>query len=151
MNPPETPGVASPPPVKVKRLLDARGNIYEPAIGPRLKILLAVIFASVAILGATAVYLLAIRILTWVHNQDYATLLPSGCSPPTLRSVSLSPFPFSSSVLPTWPRLGTARTVWRYGSALFYLSRALSWSSAVWPSISFLSCRKFPRRPLPAR
>jgi hypothetical protein len=86
MNSPETPGVASVAPAPVKRLLDARGNIYEPAIGPRLKILLAVIFASVAILGASAVYLLAIRILNWVHDpQNYTT---------QFTSVSLLPFLF---------------------------------------------------------
>jgi tetratricopeptide (TPR) repeat protein len=73
MNSPDTPGVTTAP-VKVKRLLDARGNLYEPAIGPRLKILLVSIFASVAILGASAVYLLAIRIINWIHAPvDYTT------------------------------------------------------------------------------
>src|SRR2546422_7637712 len=35
---------------------------YEPAVGPRLRILLAVIFAAMAFLGATGLYLLAIRL-----------------------------------------------------------------------------------------
>src|SRR5262249_43347486 len=42
-----------------------RGLLYEPAIGPRLKILLFIIFAAVALLGATGAYLSAIRLLNW--------------------------------------------------------------------------------------
>ena len=34
-------------------LRDRKGFVYEPAIGPRLKVLLFAIFGSVAILGAT--------------------------------------------------------------------------------------------------
>jgi tetratricopeptide (TPR) repeat protein len=45
--------------------------VYEPAIGPRLKILLAIIFASVAILGATGVYLLTITLLEKFRGQTY--------------------------------------------------------------------------------
>jgi tetratricopeptide (TPR) repeat protein len=41
------------------------GLVYEPAIGPRLKILLVVVFVSVAGLGATGAYLVAIRLLNW--------------------------------------------------------------------------------------
>ena len=41
--------------------LDRKGRVYEPAVGPRLRILLALIFASVALLGASGFYLLAIR------------------------------------------------------------------------------------------
>jgi tetratricopeptide (TPR) repeat protein len=52
-------------------LRTARGLLYEPAIGPRLKVLLAFIFASVALLGATGAYLLAIRLLEWGHEQVY--------------------------------------------------------------------------------
>jgi hypothetical protein len=39
--------------------------VYVPAIGPKLKLLLAFIFASVALLGATGVYLGAITFLNW--------------------------------------------------------------------------------------
>jgi tetratricopeptide (TPR) repeat protein len=49
------------------------GQIYEPAIGPRLKILLGVIFGAVAILGATGVYLLAITILEKVKGLAYTS------------------------------------------------------------------------------
>lgn len=42
---------------------DARGQPYEPAVGPRLKVILFFIFACVALLGATGVYLLAISLL----------------------------------------------------------------------------------------
>jgi tetratricopeptide (TPR) repeat protein len=38
---------------------------YVPAIGPKLKVLLALIFASVAVLGATGAYLGAITFLNW--------------------------------------------------------------------------------------
>src|SRR5690349_8545586 len=48
-----------------------RGQVYQPAIGPRLKILLAVIFAGVAILGATGVYLLTITLLEKFRGQTF--------------------------------------------------------------------------------
>jgi tetratricopeptide (TPR) repeat protein/uncharacterized membrane protein len=54
-----------------RKLLTARGLPYEPAIGPRLKILLAVIFAAVALLGATGVYLLAITCLEKARGLTY--------------------------------------------------------------------------------
>jgi len=38
---------------------------YVPAIGPKLKVLLALIFASVAVLGATGAYPGAITFLNW--------------------------------------------------------------------------------------
>jgi tetratricopeptide (TPR) repeat protein len=48
-----------------------RGQVYEPAIGPRLKILLAIIFAAVAVLGASGVYLLTITLLEKFRGQTY--------------------------------------------------------------------------------
>jgi tetratricopeptide (TPR) repeat protein/uncharacterized membrane protein len=45
------------------RPLNVRGRLYEPALGPRLKILLFVVFAATAILGVTGVYLLSIDVL----------------------------------------------------------------------------------------
>src|SRR5262245_60755226 len=54
-----------------KVLLDARGRVYEPAIGPRLKVVLAFIFAAVALLGATGVYLMAIRYYGLARGQEY--------------------------------------------------------------------------------
>jgi tetratricopeptide (TPR) repeat protein len=67
------PSVARPAPGAAGRpkLLDRRRNPYEPAIGPRLKIVLAFIFACVALLGATGVYLTAIRLLEWGRAQTY--------------------------------------------------------------------------------
>ncbi|MCI0637839.1 MAG: hypothetical protein L0Y70_02110, partial [Gemmataceae bacterium] len=50
-----------------------RGKVYEHAIGPKLRMLLAVIFLGVALLGATGFYLLAIRIFEWVQDQVYQT------------------------------------------------------------------------------
>lgn len=49
-------------------LLDAQGRPYEPAVGPKLKILLVIIFASVALLGATGAYLLSVRYLEEVRG-----------------------------------------------------------------------------------
>src|SRR5438309_11561038 len=54
-----------------RRLLTARGLPYQPAIGPRLRILLFFIFASVALLGATGVYLLAITCLEKARGLTY--------------------------------------------------------------------------------
>jgi tetratricopeptide (TPR) repeat protein len=48
-----------------------RGRLYEPAVGPRLKILLVVIFAATAVLGTTGVYLVSIRVLEWWRAQTY--------------------------------------------------------------------------------
>ena len=48
-------------------------GLSRPAVGPRLRILLAFIFASVAMLGASGVYLLAIRILELLRSQILQT------------------------------------------------------------------------------
>src|SRR5262249_17340988 len=50
------------------KLRDRKGRPYVPAVGPRLKALLFVIFGAVALLGATGVYLLAIRLLEAVRR-----------------------------------------------------------------------------------
>jgi tetratricopeptide (TPR) repeat protein len=42
-----------------------------PAVGPRLKVLLFAIFAAVALLGATGVYLLAIRVMEALRRETY--------------------------------------------------------------------------------
>ena len=52
-------------------LRSRRGSVYEPAIGPRLKVLLFAIFAMVALLGATGAYLVAIRVLEWTRGLRY--------------------------------------------------------------------------------
>src|SRR5439155_1929126 len=55
-------------------LRDRRGRVYEPAIGPRLKVLLFIIFGGVAIVGASGVYLLSISFLEWLRApRVYAT------------------------------------------------------------------------------
>jgi tetratricopeptide (TPR) repeat protein len=59
------PGINPVAVMATRPLRDRKGNVYRPAIGPRLKILLALIFASVAVLGATGAYLVAIRGLNW--------------------------------------------------------------------------------------
>ncbi|MBD3674677.1 MAG: hypothetical protein HUJ26_14230 [Planctomycetaceae bacterium] len=44
---------------------------YIPAIGPRLKLLLNVVFVLVALLGANSLYLAAITLLEWSRQQTY--------------------------------------------------------------------------------
>src|SRR4030095_7677221 len=46
---------------------------YVHAIGPKLKVLLALIFASVAVLGATGAYLGAISFLNWYKTPQTYT------------------------------------------------------------------------------
>ncbi|MBL9138121.1 MAG: tetratricopeptide repeat protein [Verrucomicrobiales bacterium] len=41
---------------------------YEPAIGPRLRVLLMVVFGLVAVLGANSAYLASITFLEWLHR-----------------------------------------------------------------------------------
>jgi tetratricopeptide (TPR) repeat protein len=54
------------------RVLDRRGQVYEPAISPRLKYLLAFIFVSFALLGATGAYTASISVLNWLYApKDY--------------------------------------------------------------------------------
>jgi hypothetical protein len=48
-----------------------RGRPYEPAVGPRLRVLLFVIFAATALLGITGVYLVSIRVLEAWRGQTY--------------------------------------------------------------------------------
>ena len=52
-------------------LRDVKGRIYQPAIGPRLRILLWFVFASVGILGATAVYLVSLYLLDELSGQTH--------------------------------------------------------------------------------
>src|SRR5262249_14794658 len=52
------------------RYRDRLGRPYEPAVSPRLRILLALIFAAVAILGATGIYLLSISVFQIVKQQS---------------------------------------------------------------------------------
>jgi tetratricopeptide (TPR) repeat protein len=61
-----TASAAAAAPVRYK---DRQGRPYEPAVSPRLRILLAVIFAAVAVLGASGIYMLSISILEIVKKQ----------------------------------------------------------------------------------
>jgi tetratricopeptide (TPR) repeat protein len=50
-------------------LRDRAGRRYEPAVGPRLRILLMFVFAAVAVLGATGIYLVSISTLEIVGRR----------------------------------------------------------------------------------
>src|SRR5205085_7802939 len=52
-------------------LRDAFGRPYVPAVSPRLKLVLALIFAAVAVLGASGAYLSSVRLLEFVSGQTY--------------------------------------------------------------------------------
>src|SRR6516164_5605030 len=73
-----TPPVSRPPMASAKPLRRRTGQIYEPAIGPRLKVLLGIIFASVAILGATGVYLVTITALERAKGLTYTNQFTLG-------------------------------------------------------------------------
>src|SRR6266478_5929252 len=63
--------VSAPAPAAKPLLRSRRGFVYEPAIGPKLKMLLFAIFAVVALLGTTGAYLVAIRVLEWSRGLRY--------------------------------------------------------------------------------
>ncbi len=54
-----------------RQLLDARGRPYEPAVGPRLRVLLFLVFLATALLGISGIYLLSIRLLEALRDQTY--------------------------------------------------------------------------------
>jgi hypothetical protein len=62
-------GPAAAPPAR--HWQDRKGRPYEPAIGPRLRVLLYLLFALFGLLGATAVYLVAIRGLEEFTGRFY--------------------------------------------------------------------------------
>lgn len=49
-------------------LVDRKGRRYEPAIGPRLKAVLQVLFISFALLGASGAYQSSITFLNWLRS-----------------------------------------------------------------------------------
>jgi tetratricopeptide (TPR) repeat protein len=59
-------------------LRDRRGNLYQPAVSPRLKVVLLLIFVAFATLGATGAYLASISFLNWwrrpIDYTNYAYL-----------------------------------------------------------------------------
>src|SRR5205823_5879257 len=64
---PAVPAAPAVPPA-VPRLLDRKGQVYQPAVGPRLKYLLALIFFGFALLGASGLYMTAISGLDLAHT-----------------------------------------------------------------------------------
>ena len=61
------PAVA-PLPAAAPALRDRKGNVYQPAVSPRLKVLLLLVFVSFAALGATGAYLGSISFLNWLRD-----------------------------------------------------------------------------------
>jgi hypothetical protein len=105
----------APPPAGQPNLA-ARRFVYVPAIGPRLKVLLAVIFAGVALLGATGAYLAAISLLNWLrqpHSYTTAFTLWTFLVHSAFGVVFLSPS--SSSAASTWRPAAPDRTASRSG------------------------------------
>ena len=64
-NPTPAVSAAAAPAAAAPALRDRRGNVYQPAVSPRLKALLFIIFGSVAVLGASGAYLASISLLNW--------------------------------------------------------------------------------------
>jgi tetratricopeptide (TPR) repeat protein len=52
-------------------MMDRKGRVYTPAVGPRLKLLLTTIFCVVALLGANSVYLVAITLLGEIYQNQF--------------------------------------------------------------------------------
>ena len=52
-----------------------RKRVYVPAVGPRLRRVLMVVFALVSLLGANSAYLLRITGLEWATGQTYQNYL----------------------------------------------------------------------------
>jgi tetratricopeptide (TPR) repeat protein len=59
------PAATAPARPSAPALRDRKGNVYQPAVSPRLKVLLLLIFVSFATLGATGAYLASISFLNW--------------------------------------------------------------------------------------
>ena len=73
MNPTGDPApIAASQPAMLKRPA-ARGAGYVPTVGPRLRVILAIVFAGVALLGATGVYLAAITLMNAVNPDKIYT------------------------------------------------------------------------------
>src|SRR5262249_20722942 len=79
---PAGPAAPAAPPV-APRLRDRKGQVYEPAVGPRLKWLLALIFFGFALLGASGLYMLAITLLdlAYTPNSWFNNLLGAAKTP----------------------------------------------------------------------
>src|SRR5881227_591351 len=99
-------------------LRDRRGKVYTPAIGPKLKYLLAFLFVGVALLGATGIYLFALSALQWLRGPKYTTAFSLWM---TLAHVAVAPFFFFGFLhLLTAYKRPNRRAV-RLGIALFVM------------------------------
>jgi hypothetical protein len=56
--------------LQARVILDRRGRVYEPAVSPRLKGLLVLIFILFALIGANSVYLVSLKVLNWWTGQE---------------------------------------------------------------------------------
>jgi tetratricopeptide (TPR) repeat protein len=121
-----------------------RGHIYEPAIGPRLKILLAIIFASVAILGATGVYLLTITLLEKFRGQTYTNwfTLSMFIAHVVLGVLIVVPFLFFGFSHLATARRRPNRLAVRLGIALFTMG-----SIATLTGLALIQLEKLPQLP----
>src|SRR5262245_6591694 len=57
-------------PIVRRVMLDRRGRVYEPAVSPRLKFLLVLIFLLFALIAANSAYLVALKVLNWWTGQE---------------------------------------------------------------------------------
>lgn len=121
-----------------------RGQIYEPAIGPRLKVLLAIIFASVAILGATGVYLLTITLLEKYRGQTFTNwfTLSMFIAHVVLGVLIVVPFLFFGFTHLATARRRPNRLAVRLGIALFIVG-----SIAALTGLALIQLEKLPQLP----
>src|SRR5437016_3391222 len=120
----------SPTPAPVTVLKEAtRPTRYVPTVGPLLRVVLFVIFASVALLGATGAYLGAISFLNWYDKERLYTtpfsfwMLMAHCG---IGLFAVLPFVFFgvAHLVTAWKR--TNRTAIRLGLVLFALGLIVS-------------------------
>jgi hypothetical protein len=52
-------------------MYDRRGRVYQPTVGPKLRIVLFTIFFLFAVLGANSVYLVSLKGLNWFTGQEH--------------------------------------------------------------------------------
>jgi len=52
-------------------MYDRRGRVYQPTVGPKLRIILFSIFFLFAVLGANSVYLMSLKALNWYTGHEH--------------------------------------------------------------------------------
>jgi tetratricopeptide (TPR) repeat protein len=119
-----TAAAGAPPAPAAARLRDRKGLPYVPAVGPRLKVLLYVIFALVAVLGATGIYLLSVRVLEAARGATYtnAFTIAIFMVHVVIGVLLILPFVFFGSVHLTTARQRKNRPAVRLGILLFAVS-----------------------------